>query len=105
MFLFKRWCSSICPLGFFFGLMGKLRAARLQRPPSGRLRHLHLEGGLPNLFHRVPRGHRRGGSRQGDAGGLHLLPRLRGELPHEVHQGRGGGREADTRLFRRAFRR
>ena len=26
LFLFKRWCSSICPLGFFFGLMGKLRA-------------------------------------------------------------------------------
>lgn len=25
LFLFKRWCSSICPLGFFFGLMGKLR--------------------------------------------------------------------------------
>ena len=81
------------------------REDRLRRPPSGRLRHLHLEGGLPNLFHRVPRGHRRGGSRQGDAGGLHLLPRLRGELPHEVHQGQGGGREADTRLFRRAFRR
>ena len=26
LFLFKRWCSSICPLGFFFGLVGKLRA-------------------------------------------------------------------------------
>ena len=26
LFLFKRWCSSICPLGFFFGPMGKLRA-------------------------------------------------------------------------------
>lgn len=26
LFLFKRWCSSVCPLGFFFGLMGKLRA-------------------------------------------------------------------------------
>lgn len=26
LFLFKRWCSSICPLGFFFGLVGKVRA-------------------------------------------------------------------------------
>lgn len=26
LFLFKRWCSSVCPLGFFFGLVGKLRA-------------------------------------------------------------------------------
>lgn len=26
LFLFKRWCSSVCPLGFFFGLMGALRA-------------------------------------------------------------------------------
>lgn len=26
LFLFKRWCSSICPLGFFFGLIGKARA-------------------------------------------------------------------------------
>ena len=26
LFLFKRWCSAICPLGFFFGLMAKLRA-------------------------------------------------------------------------------
>lgn len=26
LFLFKRWCSSICPLGFFFGLVGKARA-------------------------------------------------------------------------------
>lgn len=26
LFLFKRWCSAVCPLGFFFGLMGKLRA-------------------------------------------------------------------------------
>lgn len=26
LFLFKRWCSAICPLGFFFGLMGKLRS-------------------------------------------------------------------------------
>ena len=26
LFLFKRWCSSVCPLGFMFGLMGKLRA-------------------------------------------------------------------------------
>ncbi len=26
LFLFKRWCSAICPLGFFFGLVGKLRA-------------------------------------------------------------------------------
>lgn len=25
LFLFKRWCSALCPLGFFFGLMGKLR--------------------------------------------------------------------------------
>lgn len=25
LFLFKRWCSSICPLGFFFGLMEKAR--------------------------------------------------------------------------------
>lgn len=25
LFAFKRWCSSICPLGFFFGLVGKLR--------------------------------------------------------------------------------
>lgn len=26
LFLFKRWCSSICPLGFFFGVVGKLRS-------------------------------------------------------------------------------
>lgn len=26
VFLFKRWCSSICPLGFFFGLMTRLRS-------------------------------------------------------------------------------
>ena len=26
LFLFKRWCSSVCPLGFFFGLVGKARA-------------------------------------------------------------------------------
>ena len=26
LFLFKRWCSSVCPLGFFFGLAGKARA-------------------------------------------------------------------------------
>ena len=26
LFAFKRWCSSICPLGFFFGVVGKLRA-------------------------------------------------------------------------------
>lgn len=26
LFLFKRWCSAICPLGFFFGLMGRLRS-------------------------------------------------------------------------------
>lgn len=26
LFLFKRWCASICPLGFFFGLVGRLRA-------------------------------------------------------------------------------
>lgn len=26
LFLFKRWCSAICPLGFFFGLIGKLRS-------------------------------------------------------------------------------
>ena len=26
LFLFKRWCSAICPLGFFFGVMAKLRA-------------------------------------------------------------------------------
>ncbi|MRX81844.1 4Fe-4S binding protein [Eggerthella guodeyinii] len=26
LFLLKRWCSSICPLGFFFGLVGKARA-------------------------------------------------------------------------------
>ena len=26
LFLFKRWCSALCPLGFFFGLVGKLRA-------------------------------------------------------------------------------
>ena len=26
LFLFKRWCSSICPLGFFFGLVAKARA-------------------------------------------------------------------------------
>ena len=90
---------------FLFKRGQAAREARLRRPPSGRLRHLHLEGGLPNLLHRVPRGHRRSGSRQGDAGGLHLLPRLRGELPHEVHQGQGEGREADNRLFRRAFRR
>ncbi|WP_101721191.1 4Fe-4S binding protein [Eggerthella timonensis] len=25
LFLFKRWCSSVCPLGFFFGLVGKAR--------------------------------------------------------------------------------
>ena len=43
LFLFKRWCSSICPLGFFFGLMGKLRAAsapalRPAAPPASRRR-------------------------------------------------------------------
>lgn len=26
VFLFKRWCSKICPLGFFFGLMAKARS-------------------------------------------------------------------------------
>lgn len=26
LFFFKRWCSSICPLGFFFGVIGKIRA-------------------------------------------------------------------------------
>ena len=25
VFLFKRWCSAICPWGFFFGIMAKLR--------------------------------------------------------------------------------
>lgn len=25
VFLFKRWCSKICPLGFFFGALAKLR--------------------------------------------------------------------------------
>ena len=45
LFLFKRWCSSICPLGFFFGLMGKLRAKlgfgaalRPAAPPASRRR-------------------------------------------------------------------
>lgn len=27
LFLFKRWCAAICPLGFVFGLVGKARAA------------------------------------------------------------------------------
>lgn len=26
LFLFKRWCTALCPLGFIFGLLGKLRA-------------------------------------------------------------------------------
>lgn len=26
VFLFKKWCAAICPLGFFFGLMAKARA-------------------------------------------------------------------------------
>lgn len=26
LFLFKKWCSQLCPLGFFFGLLGRLRA-------------------------------------------------------------------------------
>lgn len=26
LFLLKRWCSAICPLGFFFGLMAKARS-------------------------------------------------------------------------------
>lgn len=26
LFLFKRWCASVCPLGFFFGLAAKARA-------------------------------------------------------------------------------
>ncbi len=26
LFLFKRWCAAICPLGFFFGLVAKARA-------------------------------------------------------------------------------
>lgn len=26
LFLFKKWCAAICPLGFFFGLMAKARA-------------------------------------------------------------------------------
>lgn len=26
LFLFKKWCSAICPLGFFFGLVAKARA-------------------------------------------------------------------------------
>ncbi len=26
LFLLRRWCSAICPLGFFFGLMAKARA-------------------------------------------------------------------------------
>lgn len=26
LFLFRHWCSSICPLGFFFGVVGKVRA-------------------------------------------------------------------------------
>ena len=26
LFLFKRWCSTICPLGFLFGLVAKARA-------------------------------------------------------------------------------
>ena len=26
LFLFKRWCAAVCPLGFFFGLAAKLRA-------------------------------------------------------------------------------
>ena len=26
LFLFRRWCAAVCPLGFFFGLMAKLRS-------------------------------------------------------------------------------
>lgn len=26
LFLFKRWCASVCPLGFLFSLIGKARA-------------------------------------------------------------------------------
>ncbi|OUO92552.1 MULTISPECIES: 4Fe-4S binding protein [Eggerthellaceae] len=26
LFLFKRWCAAVCPLGFFFGAVGALRA-------------------------------------------------------------------------------
>lgn len=46
IFLLRRWCSAICPLGFFFGLMAKARA-RLPFLPDPRVqksRCLHESG-------------------------------------------------------------
>lgn len=46
IFLLRRWCSAICPLGFFFGLMAKARS-RLPFLPDPRVRKdrcLHSEG-------------------------------------------------------------
>ncbi|WP_305117959.1 4Fe-4S binding protein [uncultured Adlercreutzia sp.] len=46
VFVLRRWCSAICPLGFFFGLMAKARS-RLTFLPDPRVRKdvcLHNEG-------------------------------------------------------------
>lgn len=46
VFVLRRWCSAICPLGFFFGLMAKARS-RLTLLPDPRVRKsvcLHSEG-------------------------------------------------------------
>ncbi len=46
VFVLRRWCSAICPLGFFFGLLAKARS-RLTFLPDPRVRKsacLHSEG-------------------------------------------------------------
>lgn len=46
IFLLRRWCSAICPLGFFFGALSKLRTRLgfLPAPRANRTACIHNEG-------------------------------------------------------------
>ena len=50
LFLFKRWCAAVCPLGFFFGAVGALRARLgFRRASAGELQHVSIAGGVPRV--------------------------------------------------------
>ncbi len=60
VFLFKRWCSSICPLGFFFGLMTRLRSRLgFAVAPQSKSASCRAGGGLRRVLDGVPGKHRR----------------------------------------------
>lgn len=44
LFVLRRWCSAICPLGFFFGLMAKARTKLSFLPKVNEQTRIHVEG-------------------------------------------------------------